>query len=73
MPGREHYGAAVDWWIGEMARLGIDVRLGVEVTAEGVMAEDPEAVIVATGACYRPGGRGITRDADIPGHDLSFV
>jgi len=30
-------------------------------------------VIVATGARYSPGGRSISRDADIPGHDLSFV
>ena len=73
LPGREHYGAAVDWWTREVARLGVDVRLGVAATAEIVLAEAPDAVIVATGACYSPGGRSITHDADMPGHDLPFV
>ncbi|MFA7604145.1 MAG: FAD-dependent oxidoreductase, partial [Novosphingobium sp.] len=73
LPGREHYGAAVEWWARELARLGVDVRLGTEATAETVLAEAPDAVIVATGARYSPGGRSITRDADIPGHDLAFV
>ena len=73
LPGREHYGTAVDWWARELARLGVDVRLGIEATAEEVLAEAPDAVIVASGACYSRGGRSITRDADIPGHDLPFV
>jgi len=73
LPGREHYAAAVDWWERELPRLGVDVRLGVEADAGMVLAEAPEAVIVATGARYSPGGRSITLDADIPGHDLSFV
>lgn len=73
LPGREHYGAAVAWWAGEMGRLNVDVRLGIEATAESVLAEAPDAVIVATGARYSRSGRSITRDADIPGHDLAYV
>lgn len=73
LPGREHYGSAIGWWERELARLGVDVRLGVEADAAMVLAEAPEAVIVATGARYSPGGRSITLDADLPGHDLSFV
>jgi dimethylamine/trimethylamine dehydrogenase len=38
-----------------------------------VLAEDPDAVIIATGASYSIGGRSITYDADIPGHDQAFV
>jgi 2,4-dienoyl-CoA reductase-like NADH-dependent reductase (Old Yellow Enzyme family) len=73
LPGREHYGAAVDWWERDLARLGVEVRLGLEATAAMMLAEAPEAVIVATGARYSTGGRSITLDADIPGYDLPFV
>jgi hypothetical protein len=73
LPGREHYAAAVDWWERDLARLGVQVRLGVEANAEMVLGDTPDAVIVATGARYSRGGRSITFDADIPGHDLPFV
>ena len=32
LPGREHYGSPIGWWEAELARLGVDVRLG---TARG--------------------------------------
>jgi pyruvate/2-oxoglutarate dehydrogenase complex dihydrolipoamide dehydrogenase (E3) component len=73
LPGREHYGAAIDWWERELARLAVDIRFGIEATAETVLAEEPDAVIVATGARYNAGGRSITLDADIPGFELPFV
>lgn len=73
LPGREHYGAAVDWWTGELGRLGVDVRLGMPADADAVLAEGPDAVIVATGARYDPGGRSITRDADLPGSEGDTV
>jgi pyruvate/2-oxoglutarate dehydrogenase complex dihydrolipoamide dehydrogenase (E3) component len=73
LPGREHYRPAIDWWETELARLGVDIRLGVEASCESVLAEAPDAVIVATGARYSRGGRSITHDADIRGHDLAFV
>ncbi|WP_343082433.1 NADH:flavin oxidoreductase [Ostreiculturibacter nitratireducens] len=38
-----------DWLIAEVARLGVDVRLNSYAEAEDVLAEAPEAVIVATG------------------------
>lgn len=73
LPGREHYAAAIDWWGRELQRLGVDVRLGVEASVSSVLEEGPDAVIVATGARYSRGGRSITMDADIPGHDLPLV
>ena len=73
LPGRETYGKAVDWWAAEVARLGVDVRLGAPADVGMVLAEQPDAVIVATGARYSPGGRSVTFDADIPGHDRAFV
>lgn len=73
LPGREHYRPAVDWWERELERLGVDVRLDAEARAGLVLAERPDAAIIATGAGYSRGGRSITMDADIPGHDLPFV
>jgi 2,4-dienoyl-CoA reductase-like NADH-dependent reductase (Old Yellow Enzyme family) len=73
LPGRGNYGTAIEWWERELARLGVEVRLGTNADAESVLAAQPDAVIVATGARYSPGGRSVVRDADIPGWDLPHV
>ncbi|MGE3690114.1 MAG: FAD-dependent oxidoreductase [Novosphingobium sp.] len=73
LPGREVVGEAVLWWEKELARLGVGVRLGSEASAETVLAEGPDAVIVATGSRYCPGGRSITFDQDLPGWDQPHV
>lgn len=73
LPGREFNRKAISWWEAEIARLGVDVRLGTDADADQVLAERPDAIIVATGAHYSRGGRSITFDADIPGHDRAFV
>lgn len=73
LPGREAYANAIGWWASELNRLGVDVRLGAEADVDRVLAEQPDAVIVATGARYSRGGRSITSDRDIPGHDLPHV
>jgi 2,4-dienoyl-CoA reductase-like NADH-dependent reductase (Old Yellow Enzyme family)/thioredoxin reductase len=73
LPGRAHYRPAIEWWSRELDRLGVEVRLGVQVQADAVLAEAPGAVIVATGARYSPGGRSIHRDVDIAGSDLPHV
>ncbi|MGH8733129.1 MAG: FAD-dependent oxidoreductase, partial [Burkholderiales bacterium] len=41
--------AIVDWRTAELARLGVEVRLNTYATADDVMGEKPDAVIVATG------------------------
>jgi 2,4-dienoyl-CoA reductase (NADPH2) len=51
----------------------VTVRLGTEATAASVLAEKPDAVIVATGALYSVGGRSGFVDRDIPGHERDFV
>ncbi|MCT2400692.1 FAD-dependent oxidoreductase [Novosphingobium mangrovi (ex Huang et al. 2023)] len=73
LPGRGHYRAAIDWWAAELDRLGVDVRLSSAADEAVVLAEVPDAVIVATGATYSPGGRSITHDGDIPGSDQPHV
>jgi 2,4-dienoyl-CoA reductase-like NADH-dependent reductase (Old Yellow Enzyme family)/thioredoxin reductase len=73
LPGRENYAQPITWWAAELARLGVDVRLGAAARVDSVLAEAPDAVIVATGARYSLGGRSIHHDGDLPGHDLPHV
>jgi mycofactocin system FadH/OYE family oxidoreductase 2 len=65
-PKREEFGEVTRWWPRELERLGVDVRTGCEASAEGILALDPQVVIVATGSvpdktgfsyheCDRPG------------------
>jgi NADPH-dependent glutamate synthase beta subunit-like oxidoreductase len=73
LPGRETFFKAIEWWTRELERLGANVRLGTEATAEAVLKAEPDAVIVATGAHYSRGGRSGFLDVDIPGFDRDFV
>jgi 2,4-dienoyl-CoA reductase-like NADH-dependent reductase (Old Yellow Enzyme family) len=45
---------AVDWAAGELDRLGVEVRLGEEVTADGLLDDGFDAIILATGARPAP-------------------
>ncbi len=58
-------GALIDWQAGELARLGVEVRLGAAATAAGVVGLRPDAVVIATGA-----SRGLP---PVPGVDLPHV
>ncbi len=73
IPAREWFQKGVDWWTREMDRLGIEVRLGTEANAAAVLAENPDAVIVATGARYTRTGRSGLVNVEIPGHDRESV
>jgi len=53
-PHRAEYGRAISWLARQIGKLGVDIRLGVEATVDGVLAERPDWVIVATGATPRP-------------------
>ena len=48
--GRDEFGVIVRNERNQLARLEVPIRLGVEVTPELVAAEQPDAVIVATGS-----------------------
>ncbi|MBI4608351.1 MAG: FAD-dependent oxidoreductase [Candidatus Rokubacteria bacterium] len=49
-PARAEYAGIVRFLRVQIARLGVEVRLGVEATPELVLAEGPEAVVIATGS-----------------------
>jgi len=49
-PEHGEWGEMVTHLAGRLERLGVDVRLGVDADAETVLALDPGAIVVATGA-----------------------
>lgn len=49
VPGRERLALAVDWLEGQIRKLDVTVRLGAAMTAERIIAEAPDVVIVAVG------------------------
>jgi dimethylglycine catabolism A len=57
---RAEYAGIVRFLAGQIRKLGVDVRLGLEATASMVLAEQPDAVVVATGShAYVPAVPGI--------------
>jgi 2,4-dienoyl-CoA reductase-like NADH-dependent reductase (Old Yellow Enzyme family) len=66
LPGRAELAAFATWRAEECARQGVDVRLGVDATADAVLALKPDAVVIATGARA-------TRDADSKYHPMPIL
>ena len=64
-PGWEAYRGSVDWLEGQLRKLPVSVQTGQEASVDSILAEQPEVVIVATGAEPR-------RPA-IPGANLPHV
>lgn len=49
VPQREQMGGIIRWFDMETQRLGVDRRLGVDATAEMILAEKPDIIVLATG------------------------
>src|SRR3954449_1117321 len=52
--GRERWARYIDWLRDEARGAGAELRTGVAATADAVLAEAPDAVILATGSELRP-------------------
>jgi NADPH-dependent 2,4-dienoyl-CoA reductase/sulfur reductase-like enzyme len=63
-PLRPGYGQSVEWLVRQLGKTSATVRLGTEATVERVLADRPDAVVVATGAVPR---RPAVPGADLPG------
>jgi 2,4-dienoyl-CoA reductase-like NADH-dependent reductase (Old Yellow Enzyme family)/thioredoxin reductase len=66
-PGRGELQLITGYLQSEVERLGVELRTGIEVTVEMILAQQPHTVIVATGAHTDPGL------LPIPGHNLPHV
>ena len=73
LPGRGELAAFADWRAGECARRGVEIELGVDATAEAVLALAPDAVIVATGGRATTQGLAKWWSMPVPGSEQPFV
>jgi N,N-dimethylglycine/sarcosine dehydrogenase len=66
--GRRRWGLYLDWLEAELAEAGVELRAGVDADADAVLAEQPDAVVVASGSAPRaeaaPAGPLPVLDAD---------
>ncbi len=53
-PSRQDFDGATRWSAQQCEKLGVDIRLEVDADISRVLAEEPDAVILATGARARP-------------------
>ena len=49
-PGREEMAGIPNWLSRQVEKLGVEIHLATEATVERILAEDPDAVVLATGA-----------------------
>jgi 2,4-dienoyl-CoA reductase-like NADH-dependent reductase (Old Yellow Enzyme family) len=73
LPGRAELAGFVTWRIDECARQGVDVRLGVDADAAAVLALEPTAVVVATGARATVDGHSKWHPFPIAGAEQDWV
>jgi 2,4-dienoyl-CoA reductase-like NADH-dependent reductase (Old Yellow Enzyme family) len=73
LPDREHLRGVVDWQRDRLQELGVEVRLGRAADTAAVLAEKPDAVIVATGALYSREGVSGLKPFAIPGAESAPV
>ena len=74
LPGRSGVRSAIDWWEAELRRLNVELRLGKEADVVSILIRRTRRCTHRFyGQRYSRGGRSITSDADISGHDLPFV
>jgi NADPH-dependent 2,4-dienoyl-CoA reductase/sulfur reductase-like enzyme len=64
-PLRPAWGQSVEWLARQLAMTSAIVHLGTEATVDVILAEQPDAVVIATGA--------VPRRPDLPGSDLPGV
>jgi len=70
-PARAEYAGIVRFLAGQVKKLGVEIRLGVEAGAAAVLAERPDTVVIATGSHpYVPSvpgadGKHVVTDRDV--------
>jgi NADPH-dependent 2,4-dienoyl-CoA reductase/sulfur reductase-like enzyme len=73
-PLRSEMGEITDWLQLELARLGVDVRMGIKAGVDDIVRARPDVVIVATGSTPKRDGYQISSPlVHLPGADLPHV
>jgi 2,4-dienoyl-CoA reductase-like NADH-dependent reductase (Old Yellow Enzyme family) len=73
LPGRRELSDFANWRAGEAERRGVDIRLGVDATADAVLALQPDAVVVATGGRATIDGSSYFHPMPVPGSEQPWV
>ena len=73
LPGREEIWELARWRIDECTRQGVEVRTGVDATADSVLALAPEAVVIATGGTPSKVARSAYHPMPVPGSEQDWV
>ncbi len=73
LPGRDEIAGIARWLEGQITKLGVEVHLGEEITADKVRELKPDSVIVATGATFFHDGFSGQTFNPIPGSDSENV
>lgn len=70
-PGRQDFDGATRWSRLQCQKLGVDIRLHTTADTEAILAESPDAVILATGAsARRPELEGMSQHAMVSAWDV---
>ncbi|MCJ7522502.1 MAG: FAD-dependent oxidoreductase [Dehalococcoidia bacterium] len=56
LPGRDEMGGLIRWQKIQLPQAGVKIVMGTEATAQMVLDQKPDAVVVATGAEWMPNG-----------------
>jgi 2,4-dienoyl-CoA reductase-like NADH-dependent reductase (Old Yellow Enzyme family)/thioredoxin reductase len=73
LPGRQEIWEIASWRIGECERRGVDVRTGVEATADSILELSPDAVVIATGGRATKTGHSAYHPMPVPGSEQDWV
>jgi 2,4-dienoyl-CoA reductase-like NADH-dependent reductase (Old Yellow Enzyme family) len=73
LPGRAELADFADWRAAECARRGVEIELGVEASADSVLALAPDAVVVATGGRATVTGLAKWWSMPVAGSQQAFV
>jgi 2,4-dienoyl-CoA reductase-like NADH-dependent reductase (Old Yellow Enzyme family) len=73
LPDREIFRTTPQWYDRQLHRLNVDVRLNTEASADLIMAEEPDAILIATGSRYLRTGEAGYFKRPVPGWDQDFV
>jgi hypothetical protein len=73
LPSRGELADFADWRIAECERRGVELCVGIEASADSVLALEPDAVIVATGGRATKLGASKWHPMPVPGSEQDFV
>jgi dimethylamine/trimethylamine dehydrogenase len=73
LPAKDLYMKTIVWYERQLSQLGVEVKTGIDVTADMVLRESYDTIVLATGATYSTTGITGYIPEPIPGAELPHV